>query len=63
MGQPFEAAKDYKGRWGVFDTTSYVWHYPPKGERQGRVWAVNLARTLNEHMRQHQEKTGDNDEH
>lgn len=39
----FEAAKDSRGRWGVFDTVARVWYYV----RGGRLAALRLAAELN----------------
>lgn len=42
-GMTFEAAKDRRGRWGVFDTVARVWYYPIKGGRiAAQAWAEEL---------------------
>lgn len=39
----FEAAKDNRGRWGVFDTKARVWYYSAtRGERAARKYARDL---------------------
>jgi hypothetical protein len=60
--QTYEAARDYKGRWGVFDTTARVWYYPPQGVPCGRRWAERRAKELNEMPCQAEEKPSEQSE-